>query len=338
MVSLRRLKNFVNFRIITGTVATTLMILGIAWYCTEGTYPSAIAAVSGVSGFLGSFQYSFLSFDKNIVTDRIALVVGNQNYVNTPPLKNSINDAQAVCEALKKVGFKVIKRIDPSTEELQIAIDNFQTILGVGGVGLFYYSGHASQIDGRDYILPVDARLTTKDEFIAQAIDLNDLLRPVDEIIEDSPKHNGSVVIYSTESGSLAYDFFQKPSEDENSENSSGEKRVRNGDESVSKSNAVLDEHSPFALAFLSLVGKWNIEIFDLFRELLQKVRDSTDHVQLPWIAASVDTEFYFKPIIKEDIGVLKILIFDACRTDPFYRVPIYYDYMLLDSDKPLDL
>ncbi|ELS01509.1 hypothetical protein Xen7305DRAFT_00012130 [Xenococcus sp. PCC 7305] len=325
MVSLKKLKNFINFRIITGTIATTLMALGIAWYFSEGTYPSAIAAISGAGGFLGLFQYSFLSFDKNIVTDRIALVVGNQDYINTPPLMNSINDAEAICKALKKLGFKIIKRINPSTEELKKAIDDFQTILSIGGVGLFYYAGHASQINGHDYILPVDANLTEKEEFATKAIDLNVLLRPVDKIIEETPMHNGSIIMYSTASGNLAYDFFQKPPENENGKNSGGEKRKYDNDDASVKNKSRISRHSPFAQAFLSLVDKWNVEIFELFRELLPKVRDSTDYKQIPWIAASVDTEFYFKPIVKEDIGTLKILIFDACRNDPFYRPPVYY-------------
>jgi len=325
MISINKLKNLVNFRIITGTITATLMILGISWYFAEGTYPSAIAAISGIGGFLGLFQYSFLSFDKNIVTDRIALIVGNQNYVNTPSLANSINDAEAICKALKKVGFKIIKRIDPSTDELKKAINDFQTILSVGGVGLFYYAGHASQIDGRDYILPVDANLADKEEFATKAIDLNDLLSPIDKIIEDTPTHNGSIILYSTASGDLAYDFFHKPSESEEGKSSSGEKRQQDNNDISINDKSKVSRHSPFAEAFLSLIDKWNVEIFDLFRELLPKVRDLTDYKQIPWISASVDTEFYFKPIVKEDIGLLKILIFDACRNAPFYRPPVYY-------------
>ena len=298
------------------------MILGISWYFSEGTYPSAIAAISGIGGFLGLFQYSFLSFDKNITTDRIALIVGNQNYINTPPLRNSINDAEAVCKALKKVGFKIIKCINPSTEDLKKAIDNFQTILSVGGVGLFYYTGHASQIDGHDYILPVDVSLANREEFAIKAIDLNALLNPIDKIIEDSPMHNGSIIIYSTASGNIAYDFFKN---NEDIKNDSGENSKQNNNKLSITNPIEVNPYSPFAEAFLSLIDKWNIEIFDFFRELLPKVRDSTDSRQIPWISASVDTEFYFKPLIKEDIGILKILIFDACRNDPFYRPPIYY-------------
>ncbi len=51
-----------------------------------------------------------MSFDKNLVVDRIALVVGNKNYINTPPLINSIADAEAICKSLKQKGFKIIKK------------------------------------------------------------------------------------------------------------------------------------------------------------------------------------------------------------------------------------
>lgn len=316
---LRRLKNFANFRIITGTLTTSIMVLGIIWYLTTGGYEAAIAAITGIAGFLGLFRYSFLSFDKNLTADRIALVVGNQNYINTPPLINSVSDADAVCTSLRNLGFRIIKRINPSAEELRKAIYDFQTILSTGGVGLFYYSGHAAQVDGRDYILPVDARLSTREEFVKQAIDLNELLRPVDQIIEESPQNNGSIVIYSTASGTPAFDFFKKPEDALKAD--ANNKDVKSEDTPAN----IKSQHSPFAEAFLTLVDRWNLEIFDLFRLLLRKVRDATEGHQIPWLSASVDTEFYFKPIIKEKIGILKILIFDACRTTPFYRSPVYY-------------
>jgi hypothetical protein len=316
----RHLKNFANFRVITGTVSGSIMVLSIAWYLNDRGFEPAIAAIASTGTFLGLFQYAFLSFDKNLVADRIALVVGNKNYVNTPPLVNSISDAEAVCASLKAVGFKIIKRIDPSAAELRKAIYDFQTILSTGGVGLFYYAGHAAQINGRDYILPVDAHLSSRDEFARKAINLNDLLGPVDQIIEESPAHNGSIVIYSTASGSDALDTFLPLESDVSSEQPSGRSQGATAGRPVGKV-----PHSPFAWVFLSLVARWNLEIFDLFRELLVRVRKSTEATQIPWISASVDTEFYFKPVIKERIGILKILVFDACRSEPFYRPQVYY-------------
>ena len=318
-MNLRNLKNIANLRILTGAITTAAMIIGISWFVSDQSHEPLLAMLAGILAFISFFKYSFLSFDRNLVSDRIALIVGNKQYRNSPPLINSVNDAEAVCEKLRKLGFRTIKKIDPTTNELRKAIYDFQTILSVGGVGLFYYSGHASQIDGDDYILPVDVILDSSEEFRKYAINLNDLLGPVDKIIDDSPEHNGSIAIYSTASGGIAFDSFIKPENKESSEKGKYE------DGKLANETQNQSSYSPFAEAFLSLCDRWNLELFDLFRKLCQIVPKATENSQVPWISASVNTEFYFKPIIKEDIGVLKILIFDACRTAPFFRPRQYY-------------
>ena len=181
--------------------------------------------------------------------------------------------------------------------------------LSTGGVGFFYYAGHAAQIDGRDLILPVDMRAQSREEFLRYAIDLNSLLGPVDKIIEESPDHNGSVVIYSTASGATALDSTDK-----------------------------FKEHSPFAMAFLELMERWNLEIFDLFRLLCRRVSDITEGTQIPWLAASLNVEFYFKPIIREQIGILKVLVFDACRNNPFARTPLAVVFEQSAHDAPITM
>ena len=286
---LKRLKNIINVRVITGVLTTTAMVLGIVWYYKERDFEPAIAAIAGIIAFITTFKYSFLSFDKNIISDRIALIVGNQDYPNAP-LQNSINDIEAVCVELKNLGFKIIKKINPKKIELEKAIYDFSTILSTGGVGVFYYAGHAAQIEGHDMILPIDFEYNTGKDVLEKAINLDLLLAPVDKIIEDHPENNGSLVIYSTASGGEAMDG------DGNS------------------------KHSPFAEVFLELINKWNLEIFDLFRILCQKLSKKTNGHQIPWLSATLDTEFYFKPLIKENIGVFKVLVFDACRNNPFHR------------------
>jgi len=294
----RRLKNLLNGRVITGTLTSTIMILGVAWFIADRDYEPAIAALTGIAAFVGLFKFSFLSFDKNLAADRIALVVGNDSYPQLGELPAVRRDVEAVCRSMEAKGFKIIKKINPSTLELRKAVYDFQTILSTGGVGLFYYAGHAAQIEGRDLIVPVDRETTTPEAVLQNALNLNDLLGPVDKIIEDSPEHNGSLVIYATAAGGIAIDHL-------------------GGDH----------EHSPFARAFLELVERWNLEIFDLFRLLCRKVSQATESKQVPWLAASLDTEFYFKPIIKERVGVLKLLVFDACRTNPFFRTRYAHIY-----------
>jgi hypothetical protein len=302
-MKLRSIRNFANARIIVGTLTTVAMILGVIWFIKERDFEPALAAIAGILAFIATFNYSFLSFDANLTANRIALVIANQNYHALPRLKNVINDTEAICESLKQKGFRIIKKVDPSSRELVKAINDFEVILSTGGVGLFYYSGHAAQINGQDMILPVDSQiediesLAYSENFANYAINLNALLEPIDKIIEDSPKHNGSLVIYSTASGSLAYDFVTKDS-----------------------------KYSPFAEHFLILLEQWNLEIFDLFRILVGKVGEATNGRQVPWISASLNTEFYFKPLVKERIGVLKILVFDACRSNLFSHRSTAYE------------
>jgi hypothetical protein len=126
---LRRLKNFLNARIIMGTFTSTIMILGVAWFIADRDYEPAIAALTGIAAFVGLFKYSFLSFDKNLAADRIALIVGNDDYPQLGQLQTVSRDVDAVCESMAEKGFRIIKRVNPSTMELKKAIYDFQTIL-----------------------------------------------------------------------------------------------------------------------------------------------------------------------------------------------------------------
>lgn len=298
----RPLKNFINARMITGASTIAIFVLSVAWCIAAPDFEPLIASIAGFAAFVGLFKYSFLSFDRNIVADRIALVVGNWSYRNVP-LSNVRSDVDAMCHSLKGKGFRIIKRENPSTQELRKAIYDFQAILSTGGVGVFYYAGHAAQINGRDLILPVDMDDSSLESFENNALDMNDLLGPLDKIIEESPQHNGSAIIYSTASGGVAIDSIT---------HWTGPGAV--GSDAVESAT----HHSPFATVMLELMEKWNLELFDLFRQLCIRVPKLTSGQQIPWIAASLDVEFYFKPIVREEIGVLKLLIFDACRTNPF--------------------
>ena len=81
---------------------------------------------------------------------RTALIIGNADY-SFAPLKNPINDADAMATALEGAGFKVIKETDADQAKMVEAVRTFGTELKQrGGVGLFYFSGHGTQIDGEN--------------------------------------------------------------------------------------------------------------------------------------------------------------------------------------------
>ena len=95
--------------------------------------------------------------------NRIALVIGNSSYYeNHAQLKNPKNDANAMEMALQNVGFDVEKIIDGSKEQIENAIRRYTKKLKDCDLNVFYYAGHGFQIDGQNYIVPIDARIEDK--------------------------------------------------------------------------------------------------------------------------------------------------------------------------------
>src|SRR5215470_1040311 len=90
---------------------------------------------------------------------RVALVVGNSAYVSSPALANPVNDAGDVAAALKAVGFEVVLGTDLAKPAFDAKVRDFVRILEQADVALFFYAGHGLQVAGRNYLVPVDARL-----------------------------------------------------------------------------------------------------------------------------------------------------------------------------------
>lgn len=88
--------------------------------------------------------------------NRIALVIGNSNYTNVSKLGNPQNDANDIGSVLQKLNFDVTKVLDANLIEIQKAVNDFLQSLDGYAVGLFFYAGHGMQIDGKNYIVPID--------------------------------------------------------------------------------------------------------------------------------------------------------------------------------------
>ena len=93
---------------------------------------------------------------------RLALVIGNAAYQHGGALKNPVNDADLMARTLEDLGFDVIKETDAGLKDMQSAFKGFVTRLDDYGVALFFYAGHGMQVDGQNYLIPVDARLEDK--------------------------------------------------------------------------------------------------------------------------------------------------------------------------------
>src|SRR5262249_41462072 len=120
---------------------------------TFGRVASMIAALGVLGGVV--FAAGPARADK-----RVALVIGNGGYKNAPRLSNPPRDAQDVGEALKRSGFETVVGIDLDRAGMDSATVRFSRLARDSDVAIFYYSGHAMQYNGINYLMPVDARLT----------------------------------------------------------------------------------------------------------------------------------------------------------------------------------
>lgn len=107
---------------------------------------------------------------------KTALIIGNGTY-KSGPLKNAVNDALDMAALLSEKGFKVILRKDASRAEMREAIREFGNEISEGGVGLFYYSGHGLQVDGINYLVPLDADIELKAEVAEECVSANTVLK-----------------------------------------------------------------------------------------------------------------------------------------------------------------
>lgn len=95
---------------------------------------------------------------------RVALVIGNGAYRDTPILKNPANDGRAMASLLSQLGFEVLSGINLDRAAMEDLIDRFAERVDTADVALAFYAGHGIQVDGRNYLLPVDAKLERRQD------------------------------------------------------------------------------------------------------------------------------------------------------------------------------
>ncbi len=94
---------------------------------------------------------------------RVALVIGNSDYkdVTWPDLNNALNDANAVCQAMKDVGFEVIRVVEADRQEMTDGLQRFKTRADGADTALVYFAGHGFEYDGKAWLVPVNAPART---------------------------------------------------------------------------------------------------------------------------------------------------------------------------------
>ncbi|MCD4770427.1 MAG: caspase family protein [Bacteroidales bacterium] len=114
-----------------------------------------------------------IKFLPALAEKRIALIVGNSEYISGTDLKNPANDANLMEATLKELGFDVIKRLNSGRDLMLNSIRDFSRKLSEYNVALFYYAGHGIQVDGVNYLIPTDAELKVKEDCKWEAVAVN---------------------------------------------------------------------------------------------------------------------------------------------------------------------
>ena len=116
----------------------------------------------------------FIHIDLVEAENRVALVIGNNGYSAVPALSNAIQDAKAISDEFKKLGFtKVTLATDLSYNSMSDALKRFSADADNADWAVIYYAGHGIELGGTNYLIPVDARLQKDRDVELETIDLN---------------------------------------------------------------------------------------------------------------------------------------------------------------------
>ncbi|MCX6328351.1 MAG: caspase family protein, partial [Bacteroidia bacterium] len=150
---------------------------------------SIFIIAANVAGSTTSVKRS-IKFQPAIAEKRLALIIGNSDYKNSATLKNPVNDANLMEGTLKDIGFEVIKHLNAGKDEMMSAIREFENKIANYNVALFYYAGHGNQVDGKNYLIPIDAKLEKPTDCRFEAVE-------VDLIVEEFERYqdNTNIVI-----------------------------------------------------------------------------------------------------------------------------------------------
>ena len=214
---------------------------------------------------------------------RIALVIGNANY-QVGKLDTPLNDATDMTAALKELGFEVILLKDSSKREMNDALDQFSTRINQGYVGLFYYAGHGMQVEGENYLIPVNAQIKAETDVKYESVSLGTILgrmesagNQINIVILDACRNNrfrkfsrssskglttpvesasGTLIVFATAPGKLASDGMG-----------------RNG---------------LFTSYLLKYIKKPNLNVNSMLERVGTDVAKETKNRQVPWLSSSL--------------------------------------------------
>jgi hypothetical protein len=242
------------------------------------------------------FLFCFLPLTQTLAAEsRVALVIGQSAYRTVPPLPNAANDARHMADLLISAGFNVTTAPDLSQNDMRQAISDFAAKITASGpdtVALVFYAGHGLQIDGENYLIPVDLDPKREADVPLQAVRLNDLLNTLGALhtrmrilMLDACRNNPfpaldgttghGLAIVDTKAGAPGSFISYSTSPGAEAEDGTG-------------------DDSPYTTAVLSIAKQPNLPIEQAFKQIRVAVNQATDGRQIPWESSSLTSDFKF--------------------------------------------
>lgn len=238
---------------------------------------------------------------KQIIAQNIskkALVIGNSAY-QEGKLRNPVNDAKAVAKALQELGFDVNPQTDLDLRSMDEEIERFSSELKEGGVGVFYYAGHGVQVNGENYLIPLNADLKREKDVLFDAYPLGKVINAMESaktkvniLIIDACRDNPFYRRWGSQKRGLT--AVRGLEEVEATQGWVIAFATAPGD--VAEDGGNLD-NSPFTYHLLRHLKNPNQKILEMLRDVRNDVVRATNYTQKPWVEEFLLDDFYFNPV-----------------------------------------
>ncbi len=227
---------------------------------------------------------------------RVALVIGNSAYKHTAELRNPRNDAEALAEKLSGLNFSVVEGYDLDHREAREKLREFGAVVRDADVALFFYAGHALQVDGKNYLLPVDARLEDERDLSFEALPMylvQDELSSAKQlrlVILDACRDNPLAVSMNRWSGSRSVTQARGLARVETT--STDRKTADTLIAYATNANTTADDgsgnHSPYTNALLRHIATPGLDVRLMFGRVGDSVQEETNNRQEPFVYGSL--------------------------------------------------
>jgi hypothetical protein len=229
---------------------------------------------------------------------RVALVIGNSAYVKSSVLANPANDAAEMARALTEAGFEVIAGLDLDKRAFDVKVRDFARALNNADVALFFYAGHALQVSGRNYLVPVDASMDRERDLDFETVGVDFVLRQME--IDRENKTN-LVFLDACRDNPLARNLARSMGT-RSASISQGLAQVQTGvgtfiSYSTQPGNVALDgsgANSPFTTALVKGLREPGRNLTSVMIDVRKDVLAVTGGKQVPWDHSSLTGDFYF--------------------------------------------